>query len=72
MDELLHALWEDNEEEINKQATKLFTLRDGRPDVGQMNEFEHYAHCRVFLVKDNTHVSFMGGIQYRKKTYMFG
>ena len=72
MDELLKALKEGDEEEINKLASRLFRTRSGAPNKAQINEFEHYAPCKVFSLENVEHSSFMGGILYHNKTYMFG
>lgn len=72
MDQLLEALKEGDEESINKLAANLFRTRAGGLNKAQINEFERYAPCRIFTLENNEQSSFMGGIQYNDRTYMFG
>ena len=72
MDELLEALKEGDQEQINQEAQRLFLMRNGGVNKAQINEFEHYAPCKIFVLENEEHSSCAGGICYNDRTYMFG
>lgn len=72
MEELLKALREGDEEQINKLACELFSMHCGGINRAQINEFEHYAPCTIFTFDNTDRGTFCGGIKYHDRTFMFG
>jgi hypothetical protein len=60
------------EDQINSLACGLFILNSGRPNYAQMNEFEHYAPCKIFCAEQDSFGWLMGGIKFYGRTYYFG
>lgn len=75
MDELLDALRKGDPTKVNEYATKLLVTRDNRLNKLQVNEFEHYARCKVEEWQPSTVFKqrcYVGTITYNNLTYGFG
>ena len=60
------------ENEINRLACKWFITREGRIDIGQMDEFRAYAPCKIYPVERDSFGWLVGCILYNGRKYYFG
>lgn len=71
MDELLEALKQGDQENIDKLASNLLLTHDNQVNRVEANKFERYAPCRIHDYS-STKISPLGYITYRGNTYSFG
>lgn len=57
---------------INVLACDLFIGKDGRINMAQVNEFEHYAPCKIGPAERDSFGWLIGYICYNGRTYYFG
>ena len=77
MDELLAALQAGLEENVSELALDLFFTEEWKLNLAQVNEFEHYAPCKVTFLERPCYIWKKrqwksGEIFYRGKTFAFG
>lgn len=73
MEQLLDAIKRQDTEWVRKIANVLFLTRTNQPNKAQINEFEHFAPCKIKLVQDDEGTVFVGKIYYNDLTpFTFG
>ena len=74
MDELLDALRNENPKEINDKALALFMTKDRRINKLEINAFEKFAPCKVYIWSSDAfrNKPYIGSIVYYGKEYGFG
>jgi len=74
MDELLKALREGDTRIISTLAKELLVDDHNELKRAQVNEFEHYAPCKIYPAQGDLYHfrCFVGVIEYNKAVYSFG